>query len=62
MFKDDKSHDCENCPVFKTKLGTTCYMSNGTRCFDEVQGSYMQKIDLCRSKCKFYEQMMGCKI
>lgn len=57
-FKDDKTHDCEKCPVFKAKVGSTCYMSTGTRCFGKEQGSYIEKIDFCR-QCPFYLITMG---
>ena len=47
----------ENCPAWEFKSGHLCWFVNGTICQGKPQGSWSQKILLCR-KCEVFASFM----
>lgn len=45
----------ENCPAYP-KHGRICFSVTGTVCRGEVQGTYQEKIKICREHCNFYRE------
>ncbi|MEW6348625.1 MAG: two-CW domain-containing protein [Thermodesulfobacteriota bacterium] len=41
------------CPAYPNR-GFECWNVPGTLCRGEIQGSYGEKIELCRTKCEYY--------
>ena len=49
----------ENCPAWELKSGHLCWFINGTICRGKPQGSWSQKMVLCR-KCEAFASLMKC--
>ena len=47
----------ENCPAWEFKSGHLCWFINGTICQGKPQGSWSQKMVLCR-KCEVFGSLM----
>jgi len=47
----------EACPAWEFNLGHLCWFVNGTICRGETQGSWPQKMKVCRS-CEVFAQMI----
>ena len=43
------------CPAFPNN-GRVCFSVTGTVCRGEVQGTYQDKIKICRESCDFYRK------
>jgi hypothetical protein len=48
----------EACPAWEFKLGHLCWFVNGTICRGETQGSWPQKMKVCRT-CEVFAQTMS---
>ena len=46
-------NDRANCPAYPDQ-GRVCYSVKGTLCRGEKQGGYIEKIQACQTKCRFY--------
>ena len=44
------------CPAYPDQ-GKICFSVKGTHCRGEIQGSYMEKVENCKSQCSFYRQI-----
>lgn len=47
----------ETCPAYPNN-GRTCYAVTGTMCRGEKQGTFIEKIEKCRSLCEFYKEVL----
>jgi PAS domain S-box-containing protein len=52
VFKCDK----KRCPVYKSKL-LRCWLISGTHCRDEIQGKFIEKMEMCL-ECKVFSTNM----
>jgi hypothetical protein len=43
----------KECPAYPNH-GRICFSVTGTVCLGEVQGTYQEKIKMCRERCTFY--------
>ncbi len=48
----------KKCPAYPDH-GFNCWDMSGTLCRDERQGDYDQKVGDCRTKCEYYNGVMG---
>lgn len=52
VFKCDK----KSCPVYKSKI-LNCWLISGTHCHNQIQGKYIEKMEMCL-KCKIFKSNM----
>jgi hypothetical protein len=48
----------EACPAWEFNLGHLCWFVNGTICHGKIQGSWPQKMKICRS-CEVFSQVVN---
>ena len=47
-----------NCPAWEFQSGHLCWFINGTICYGKVQGSWREKMKLCR-QCDLFQTLFG---
>jgi DNA-binding XRE family transcriptional regulator len=58
VVRDCSSENREACPAWEFNLGHLCWFVNGTICRGKTQGSWPQKMKVCRS-CEVFSQTMS---
>lgn len=56
-IRDCSTETREACPAWEFNLGHLCWFVNGTICHGKAQGSWGQKMKVCR-KCEVFSQAM----
>jgi hypothetical protein len=49
------SHLREKCPAWEFRIGNLCWFVNGTLCKGRTQGSWKEKIKICK-RCKVFKE------
>jgi hypothetical protein len=57
VIRGCSSENRESCPAWEFNLGHLCWFVNGTICRGKTQGSWPQKMKVCRS-CEVFSQVM----
>jgi DNA-binding XRE family transcriptional regulator len=60
LIRECPEKDRQNCPAWQFDAGNLCWFINGTICEGTTQGSWEEKMKVCRD-CEVYQSMLNLK-